>query len=201
LTWRALCLTLWVGCTAGPRQHAVDAAQVNDEDPAAALLVAIDQLSADDRLALYGCEPETWPTDWQEPEQLLSALQIQGRAIGAATTSAQVQEATQWCDFRSPLGCCRSEHSYTWDWVPRGGEASGAAWTAQGGYAMACRFAPKGYKSARGCLNYVAIAPLAAMDVDALNPTLTRPDPPTYAVRLQILRDTLEALRLGTIDE
>jgi len=65
---------------------------------------------------------------------------------------------------------------------------------------MACRYAPRGYRSVRGCLNLVALSPMIGDYRDDLNPTLEARVPIPEEERLSVLHQAIHAVQQRTID-
>lgn len=199
--WSRRLLLLWLVLGCSPKRSAVDGAS-QPEDSAALLLAEIDRLSPEDRLGIYGCEPEKWPRRWDDAGELLQGLLELGEAerARAEQNSEIFIEVFAACQVHDALACCRSAYLGATIGIERGGSPARGAWAAHGGYLISCRHAPRGYRSVRGCLNLVALSPLIGDYRDELNPTLEVRVPIPEEERLDVLRQTIQAIRRGNID-
>lgn len=200
--WSRRLLLFWLVLGCSPKRSAVNEAS-QPEDSAALLLVEIDRLSPGDRLGIYGCEPEKWPQRWDDAGELLQGLLELGEAELARVEqnrkiSVEEFDACNWVN--DPLACCRSSYLDAVRRIQDGGIPTVAAWAAHNEYLKSCRYAPRGYRSVRGCLNLVALSPMIGDYRDELNPTLEVRVPIPEGERLDVLRQTIHAVQHGSID-
>ena len=202
--WPHRLLWFWLVHGCSPKHSAVNGASP-PEDSAALLLAEIDRLSPEDRLRIYGCEPEKWPRHWDDPREFLQALIELGEAeFAKAEQNTEIfGKESSACDVLDPLACCRDAYFTTAIGLEGGDSNLGRrAYSVNFDYLTSCRYAPRGYRSVRGCLNLVALSPLVRDYRDEVNDSrLTVPVPIPEEGRLDVLRQTLQAVQQGDIDD